>query len=81
MDKRQFHKLAIAELIRLRRDLYGMESKAIKTAKRVRVCLRAGNREQAEAHKAAATDMALIVDFLRGEIRHINSLLVKALAA
>ena len=81
MDKRQFHKLAIGELIRLRRDLYGMESKAIKKAKQVRVCLRAGNREQAEAHKAAAVDMALIVDFLRGEIRHINSLLVKALAA
>jgi hypothetical protein len=81
MDKRQFHKLAIGELVKLRRDLYGMESKAIRTAKQVRVCLRAGNREQAEAHKAAAVDMALIVDFLRGEIRHINSLLVKALAA
>lgn len=81
MDKRAFHKLAIAELVKLRRDKYGMESKAIRTAKQVRACLRAGNKEQAEAHKAAAKDMALIVDYLQGEIDHINSLLVKALAA
>jgi hypothetical protein len=81
MNKRQFHQLAIKELIKLRRDQYAMESKAIKTAKQVRHYLRAGNKEQAEAHKAAAKDMAIIVDFIRGEIEHINKLLAKALAA
>ena len=58
-----------------------MEAKAIRTAKRVRVFLRAGNKEQAEAHKAAATDMAIIVDFIRAEIQHTNKELAKALAA
>jgi len=81
MTKKEFHKLAIAELVKLRRDKYAMESKAIKTAKRVKGYLRAGNKEQAEAHKAAAVDMAIIVDFLQGEIDHINDLLRKALAA
>jgi hypothetical protein len=81
MNKRQFHQLAIKELLKLRRDQYAMESKAIRTAKRVRACLRAGNREQAEAYKESAKDMAIIVDFIRGEIQHVLTLLDRALAA
>ena len=81
MDKRAFHRLVIGELVKLRRDQYAMEAKAIRTAKRVKTYLRAGNKEQAEAHKAAAKDMAIIVDFIRDEIRHISGLLNRALVA
>ena len=81
MNKRQFHQEAIRELLKLRRDLYSMEARAIKTAKRVRACLKVGNREQAEAHRLAACDMAQIVDFLRVQINVINGDLAKVLAA
>ena len=81
MNKREYHQEAVKELLKLRRDLYGMEAKAIKTAKRVRACLKAGNREQAEAHRAAAENMAMVVDFIRVQISVINGDLAKVLAA
>lgn len=81
MDKRQFHQESVKQLLKLRRDLYAMEAKAIKTAKRVRVYLRAGNKEQAEAHREAATNMALMVDFFKAEIMHTNKELARVLAA
>lgn len=81
MNKRQFHQESIRELLKLRRDLYTMEARAIKTAKRVRSCLKVGNREQAEAHRLSAVDMAMVVDFLRVQIGVINGDLAKVLAA
>ena len=81
MNKRQFHQLVIRELVKLRRDKYAMEAKAVWTARRVRQYLRVGNREQAEAHKAAAKDMAMTVDFIQGEIEQLHSRLNRVLAA